>query len=252
MKALVMLSVVLVMLAIGGCVPLPPGVEDIISEVSTQVSVTGSGNVITKDLDLSGFDQVEVSGAFIAEITQGDDFSVVIRLDEKLEEHLRVQVIGGTLEVGLAPSLSILGTATREVEITMPELTRLELSGASQGTLSGFESTGDLNVEVSGASQLHGDIKAGDARFEVSGAGIVELSGSGGAIVLNASGASTADLSDLAVQDANVEATGASTARVNASGRLDAEASGASRILYLGSPTLGRVETSGASTIEGG
>ena len=158
MKVRIVLSLVLAVLMLGGCVPLPPDVEDIISEVSTQVSVTGSGNVISKELDLSGFDAVEISGAFVARITQSDNFSVVIRLDEKLEEHLRVQVIGGTLEVGLAPSLSILGTATRELEITMPELTRLELSGASQGTASGFESKGDLSVEVSGDFNVHGDI----------------------------------------------------------------------------------------------
>jgi hypothetical protein len=45
-------------------------------------------------------------------------------------------------------------------------------------------------------------------------------------------------------------ASGASTATVNASGTLDAEASGASHVRYLGSPTLGNVEVSGASSVE--
>lgn len=247
MKARIVLSMVLVALMIGGCVPLPD-----MGEVLSEVSVTGSGNVVTKEFDLSGFDQVKVSGAFVADITRGDAFSVIVRVDERLEEHLRVQLAGRTLEVGLAPNLSILGTATGEVEITMPELTGLELSGATQGTISGFDSIGPLSVEVSGASKLDGDIQAGDCSFEVSGASTVDLSGSGGALVLNASGASTADLSDFAVNDANVEASGASTATVNASGRLDAEASGASRVVYLGNPTLGTVDSSGASTIEQG
>jgi hypothetical protein len=242
-----MLSVVLVVLMIGGCAPLPD-----VGEILSEVSITGSGIAVTQEFDLSGFDQVEVSGAFFAEITRGDSFDVVVRVDEKLEEHLRVQVVGSTLEVGWTPNLSILGTATREVEITMPELARVELSGATQGTISGFESNVDLSVEVSGASKLNGDIRAGDANFEVSGASTVDLSGSGGALVLNASGASTADLSDFVVNDADVEATGASTARVNASGRLDAEASGASHVVYLGNPTLGTVDSSGASTIEQG
>lgn len=247
MKARIVLSMVLVALMIGGCVPLPD-----VGEVLSEISVTGSGNVVTKEFDLTGFDQVEVSGAFVAHITRGDSFSVVVRVDEKLEEHLRVQLAGRTLEVGLAPNLSILGTATREVEITMPELTGLELSGATQGRISGFDSTADLSVEVSGASKLGGDIQAGETSAEVSGASTVDLSGSGGALVLDVSGASTVDLSDFAVDDANVEASGASTVRVNASGRLDAEASGASRVLYLGNPTLGRIDSSGASTIEEG
>jgi hypothetical protein len=247
MKARILLSMVLVALMIVGCVPLPD-----VAEVLSEISVAGSGNVITKEFDLSGFDQVEVSGTFVAHIMRGDSFSVVVGVDEKLEQYLRVQVAGRTLEVTLAPNLSILGTATREVEITMPELGGLQLTGATQGAISGFDSTADLSVEVSGASKLGGDIHAGDATVEVSGASTVGLSGSGGALVLNVSGASTADLSDFSVNDANVEATGASTVRVNASGRLDAEASGASRILYLGNPTLGRIDSSGASTIEQG
>jgi hypothetical protein len=52
------------------------------------------------------------------------------------------------------------------------------------------------------------------------------------------------------VADADVEASGASKATVNPSGRLDADASGASSIYYLGSPTLGKIDTSGSSTVK--
>ncbi len=51
------------------------------------------------------------------------------------------------------------------------------------------------------------------------------------------------------MDDADVEASGASTVTVNLSGTLDADASGASRVLYLGNPSLGRIDTSGASSI---
>lgn len=244
MEARILLCVALVSSLLVGCSLVPD-----VGEVLSQVNVTVSGNVITKELDLHGFDQVKVSGGFVAHINRADTYSVVVRLHENLEEYLRLEAPGRTLEIGLDPNLSILGTATREVEISMPELAGLELSGATRGTISGFESTADLSVEVSGASKLDGDIQTGDSSFEVSGASTVDLSGSGEGLVLDASGASTADLSDFAVNDADVEASGASTAKVNTSGRLDAEASGASRVLYLGDPTLGGIESSGASTI---
>ena len=96
---------------------------------------------------------------------------------------------------------------------------------------------------------LRGDIEAGDARFDVSGASQVTLSGSAGDVTIGASGASQLDLSAFSVDDADVEASGASKVTVNASGKLDADASGASHVYYLGSPTLGRVETSGASSV---
>ena len=198
-----------------------------------------------------GFDKVEVSNAFTLDIRQGEDFSVIIRVDDNLLEHLEVVKQGSTLKIGLEPGRTYnIRRATMEAEVIMPKLTGLELSGATQTTISGFESTERLDVDVSGASQLRGDIEAGDARFDVSGASRVILSGSAGDLTIDASGASTANLADFTVGDADVQASGASTVTVDVSGRLDAEASGASSVFYLGNPTLGNIDTSGASSVK--
>ena len=219
--------------------------------VSEQASITGSGNVVTQEETFTGFDKVDVSHTFKVDISQGHTFSVVIRVDDNLVEYLEVVKRGSTLKIGLKPGRPYnIRKATMEAEVTMPELTGLELSGASQGTITGFKSTKRLDADVSGASQLRGDIEAGDARFDVSGASQVTLSGSGQDVTIDASGASIVELADFPVADANVEASGASKATVNPSGRLDADASGASHIYYLGSPTLGKIDTSGASSVQ--
>lgn len=66
---------------------------------------------------------------------------------------------------------------------------------------------------------------------------------------VNVSGASTAALEELPAAAAEVEASGASRATVNVSGKLKAEASGASTILYTGDPSSVVEDTSGASTV---
>ena len=191
---------------------------------------------------------MDIGHAFNVDISQGETHRVIIRIDDNLLDKLVVEKRGSTLKIGLKPSLTI-GRSTLEAEVTMPELTGLELSGASDATITGFTSAEYLDVDVSGASHLSGDIEAGDARFDASGASEVTLRGSAGDVIINASGASTVDLAAFSVADANVEASGASDVTVNASGRLDASASGASDIYYLGSPTMGKVDTSGASSI---
>jgi len=216
-----------------------------------EVSITGSGNVVTQEFALTGFDKVDVSNAFTAEITQGDSFSVVIRTDDNLVQYLEVIKRGSTLKIGLKPGRSYsIRKATMKAKVSMPELTGLDLSGASHGTITGFESTNALDVDLSGASSLRGDIEAGDARFDISGASHVTLSGSARDATIDASGASSVDLGGFPVNDANVEASGASNVTVNARGKLDVNASGASHVYYLGSPTLGKVDTSGASSIK--
>jgi hypothetical protein len=131
----------------------------------------------------------------------------------------------------------------------MPELTGLALSGASRGNLDGFRSTRLVEIDVSGASQLRGRIEAGDGRVKASGASQVDLSGSANNVTVEASGASQLHLSGLEVNDADVEASGASSVSIDCSGRLDVRASGASRVRYRGNPSMGKIDTSGASSV---
>jgi hypothetical protein len=222
-----------------------------LSSLSGPGPLVGSGNVVVEEFDLSGFDEVEVSNAFEVEIRQGDAFGVVVRVDDNVQQYLDVFKQGSTLSIGLKPLASgTVSAVTLKAEVTMPELTGLELSGASDVTVADFKSTEALYVEASGASSLQGDIEAGGLRFNLSGASEVRLSGSGGDLVMDVSGASSADLAEFAVADAEIQVSGASSAAVNVSGRLEAEASGASRVRYRGRPTLGSVDASGGSSIE--
>jgi hypothetical protein len=104
-------------------------------------------------------------------------------------------------------------------------------------------------VTLSGDSSLQGDVEAGDANFNVSGASQATLSGSGHNVTVIAGGGSTIDLSKFSTSDANVSAGGDSEVTVNTSGRLDAQADGSSTIYYLGSPTLGTINSTGDSEV---
>jgi hypothetical protein len=216
-----------------------------------QVTLTGSGNVVTQEEAITGFDKVDISNSFSVDISQGEDFSVVIRVDDNLVDRLNVVKQGSTLKIGLEPMQSFtIFDATMEAEVTMPELVGLDLSGNSDAQLSGFESSNSLVVDLSGNSALRGDIQAGDSSFDVSGNSSAALSGSAGDVSISASGSSEVDLTDFPASNGSVDTSGASTVTVNLGGRLDADASGSSDIYYLGDPDLGRIDTSGSSTIQ--
>jgi hypothetical protein len=68
-------------------------------------------------------------------------------------------------------------------------------------------------------------------------------------MVADVSGASRLNLGDFKVNDADVTLSGASSGTVNTGGRLDANLSGASKLSYIGEPTVGDINTSGASTL---
>ena len=231
------LSLVVVVLLLAGCsVPF-----------TTQLS--GSGPAVTKDYDLARFTAVAAGSAFQVEITQSDKYSVSVTVNENLVERLDVGVSGDTLRIYLKPGIGITGNATLKANVTMPELTGLDLSGASNTTLAGFESGKSLQSKVSGASTLRGDLTCGDARFDASGASKVDLKGGAQDLNVTASGASTVDLGSFSSKDTVVDASGASRVNVAASGSLDVEASGASTVRYVGEPAKLKVNTSGASSV---
>ena len=231
----------LVALAVSGCT-LPLGERQ---------ALKGSGNVVAREGSVSGFDQVKVSHAFRANIKQGETFSVIVRIDDNLVKYLEVAKRGRTLVIGLEPDMSFsLEAVTMEAEISMPYLNGLDLNGASRVTIGGFRSDKDLDVKLSGAGKLQGNIQAGDIRFDISGAGRATLRGSADDLRVDASGASKVDLGALEVGQAEVGASGASEVTVNVEGQLDVMASGSSRVHYFGSPTLETVSTSGGASVE--
>jgi hypothetical protein len=248
-------------LLLAGCVVTPEG-------FGFPRAIRGSGEVVTRELELIDFERVEVHNAFQANIRQGDDFRVVVEVDEAALPFLRTTKQGNALQIGLEPGVSFIGNVTLRAEVTMPTLSGLSASGASVVEFAGFSSSQNLDLNASGASSLRGEIDAGNTRMDVSGAGQVTLngelqdislevsgasritlSGEGKNTRIHASGGCQVDLSEFPVEDAAIEASGASIVTVQANGTLDVEASGGSKVYYLGNPTLGQMQTSGGSTV---
>lgn len=229
--------------------------------------VVGSGNLTTQELDLADFTKIEISHVFQARVTRSDSFSVSLTVDDNVLEYVTVRRSGSTLFVYLESGCTYIRT-TKIIEITMPSLDRMSLSGASQGEVSGFRSStsleleasgassfdiddvkaGDTTFEVSGASYILGDIEIADGVFNVSGASAVDLEGYAGDVSIVASGASRVDLADFLLSSATISVSGASGATINASDGIEGNVSGASVLTYIGNPALD-INKSGDSTI---
>ena len=212
-------------------------------------SITGSGHPATKEYQFADFSQVKAGSAFQIEVVQGAKYQVTVTIDDNLLDKLDVAKSGDTLSIGLQPYISI-RQATMRAKVVMPTLTGLDLSGAARGEVSGFSSDKKLKVELSGASHLRADVVSGDATFDASGASHAEVHGKGKTLKAMASGASHLDLDGFASGDASIEASGASHVVVNASGALNASASGASSVRYTGKPASVNSSASGASSVK--
>ena len=240
---MILIVLILAMLMLNAC-----NVAEV-AEIGTVIR--GSGNVVSQEEAIDDFNRLEVNNGFQVDAQQGDEFSVIIRLDDNLVEYLHVVNEGNTLTIGLEPGRSYnIVDATLEADVTMPELAGLDLSGGSHVEINGFNSAVALDANLSGGSHLNGDVVAGDTKIDLSGGSEATLSGSAGNLKVDARGGSHAKLANLAVANADVDASGGSHVTVNASGKLDAEAKGGSHIRYLGNPSMGTIDDDASSTVE--
>ncbi len=227
----------------------------------------GSDRLITQQLPITDFTNVEVDCAFIFEISASSACSVAITTNENVFPYVDVSKSGNTLRLTLKPA-RFERRPVLEARIKMPVLHKLRQAAATKGIVGGFSSDGPFDLYLSGASGLHMDMAVGDAKMEISGASRVggilrarnidcvvsgasraELRGAAANLVLSAWGATSVDLVELVARKATVYLKGASRAAVNVSGQLDIDLSGASRLNYLGQPELSEISLSGASTL---
>lgn len=197
-----------------------------IGSFSFSNTVNGSGNIVTEQRDVSEFSRVSVGGVFKAEITAGQNFSVTVEADDNLLPLIETEVRGDTLSISTDSRLR--SDRPILVRVTAPNIAEVEASGAADVSVSGVHNE-MLSLSLSGASKMNA---AGDT----------------GQFFAEISGASSLTAFDLSARSARVRTSGASRSQVNAAEDLFADASGASTILYKGSPEIRR-SSSGASTI---
>ena len=189
--------------------------------------VQGSGTSKTETRNVSGFKKIDAGGAIHVNVSVQKDFSVMVEADDNLLANIKTEVSGDTLKIYSEDRIS---PKTRvNIQISMPVIEGLDISGASSGNVAGVNAD-SLELKASGASKI-------------------KIDGTAKELNADASGASTIDAENLRVEDADVEASGASKAIVTATNDLKVDASGASKISYVGEPKNIKQNSSGASSV---
>ena len=115
--------------------------------------------------------------------------------------------------------------------------------------MTGFTGLDRVQVDLSSASKLSGAIDCRSLRLEGGAASFFELSGKTETLETELTATSHASLEKMTVGDAKVKLGGASTLTLDITGRLDAEVTGASSLRWTGSPTMGDIKVTGASSL---
>lgn len=198
------------------------------------------------------FNGIEVSGAVSLYLAQGPEQGVAVSAGEaKYNNKIKTEVTNGVLRIfvdgGVWNGFNWTNRKLRAY-VTAVDLKRLEVSGASYVSITGALTGDDLVMNISGASEVKGMIKASQLNLDISGASVARLSGTAKNALIDASGACKVNSYDLSVETCKASSSGASNIKVTVTGELNADASGGSNIYYRGQG-IGKIlnATAGAS-----
>ncbi|HPW78662.1 MAG TPA: DUF2807 domain-containing protein [Bacteroidales bacterium] len=260
-------------------------------------AVQAQNGLEKRKFQVEAFSGLELSGVMEATVERSASHTLFIETYPDVFEYLEVKVSRGVLHIGF-----IKGGLPRAIQrkyrsleitckVTLPVLSSLELSGVTKVyvkddfktdkmdiELSGvtkadlkYMECSDLEVEVSGVSELKMNGQADQVNIEISGASKgffvfegktvtfagVEISGSGNATLkgkavrsfLDISGAAAFEGRDFEVEVMKAAVSGVSKAQVRVLGSLEPEVSGASKLHYNRNASLRNVNTSGAARL---
>jgi hypothetical protein len=180
-------------------------------------TVEGSGIEGTQTRDVGAFDKIHVSGSANIAVDVGGPQSLSLRGDDNLLEFVVTEVRGGTLHIGMR-SGSYSFQRGLVVQVSVPSLAALSVSGSSDSEVSGLDG-GKFTVSISGS----GGVRA-SGRVDQLDAGI--------------SGSGDMNLSELQAREVSARISGSGEIDVNALEKLDASISGSGDVRYKGAPAV--------------
>lgn len=212
--------------------------------------VKGNGQITKEQRTVSEFDKVEAHGSIDVYVVQGDLKPVEIEGDQNLLPYIELQQTGNRLVITSKRGYNLSPSEDMKIYVTSPRFEEIQVSGACDIIAeSKIRNDRNLRLSTSGAGDIRMEVDAPKIEAQVSGAGKVNLKGETKDFELGLSGAGTARCYDLMAENTSVDISGAGSAEVYASVKLDAQVSGAGSIKYKGNAKDIKQQVSGAGSV---
>lgn len=240
--------------------------------IPSDARITGSGNIITRSVNIADFSRIEISRAVHLVVEKRSGREAIIEADDNIMPYVIVEVDGGCLNVGIDDDIKSLNNVT--VKVTVPSdgnISAISASSASKVTVEteikspklmldassaaniniAKSDVGTCSIDASSAANVEGAIKADNCVIDMSSASDVNvallavkcdvtassassatISGEAGDIEITVSSAAKVDAMDLNARNADVSASSGGSIKITCMKSIDASASSGGSVKY--------------------
>ncbi len=207
-------------------------------------------NAVPRQLSES-FNSIKISSGIDVYLAKGDKEALAVSAkNDNNINGIKTEILNGVMHIFYAgPRGEYAGNQQLKVYVAYLNLEQLQVSGASNVIIAGIMELPLLNIQMSGASDIKGQLNIKELTVKLSGASDAKFSGTVQNLTIENSGASDFKSFDLVAKNCYIKSSGASDVSLTVTGEVSVTASGASSFRYKGKPQITFQQASGASNI---
>ena len=219
------------------------------------LDVDDDQGIITSELQLDPYHSVELRGAAKLYLNNGTQQSTLLTTNQiyslVYEDVIKVEVRDSVLYIETSNQIPVYDVMIN-FAITSPYLRKLTVYGASKIETSENQvlAQPDFVLDLNGAAEADLHLNVQTLIVDSKGASKLELEGIANDAHITIAGAGEVEAEDLLTQSLHINCAGASKAEVNVAQELWAQAAGASKITYKGTPHIKQNMAVGGSVIK--
>jgi len=207
-------------------------------------TVEGNGNITTRDVAVSSFDQLQASGVYELRLVQGSTESVKIEADENLQQYLQVSNEGSKLVISM-DKLKNRNMKTKKgikVFVSFKNLKSMDLSMVGNVLSEKQLSFNELKLENKSVGNLDLDMKLKKLDLENESVGNVKISGSSDEVKITNESVGNIRAGDFLVKTMKIDNSGVGNTEVNASEELKVRDNAIGKVSNRGNATVQKIK----------
>ena len=202
--------------------------------------IEASGNVISKEFPIKSFDELNASGVFSLQLSQGDKEAVKIEADDNLMDLFIVENEGSKLEIRMKKDVDIHGKTKMKVYVTFKTLKTMNLSMVGSTSSDEKLKFADLKMKNQSVGSVSLDMTLQSLDLHNESVGSIKLTGSADNAIIKSNSVGSVQAGDFVVQKMDIDNSGVGSATVNAEKELKVSDSFLGKVSNKGNATVKR------------
>jgi len=212
--------------------------------------VIPSNSISTVEKNISGYSKLNVSDSFTVNVTFSDtEEKILIEANDNLQAYIHVEKQDDWLLIWLDDNVNIDGSSTLDIYITTNSINEYSAEGAVGIYLQNDLNAGNINIELTGASNFNGTLYGTNLNAELTGASNLNIIGEVDLLEIESQGASNMIDFGFSANHLIGDLDGASNVSLAVNEDLNVKANGASNVYYKGDGVVESQDLSGGSQI---